>query len=422
MPDLTEPLDDTITAGQAGHPQLHSDIAAQLNWLFAHQQLPLSMQLAYEDIYVPDGVVPVAIRHDDNPPNTDWQAAQYLRDRHLVGGFALIADTFLAQNSSTLTLANALEMQSWGMEMMAHSRTHGPTKPLWDEVITPADDLRALNLQVSSWARPGPWTGTLDSFAAFDTRLGQAARRQYIALESYVAEGWGGKVKTFPVSTPYGGEYIADTALAGIQARYDQAADAGGSIEILFHTGGFGAVGSAAWLNYLAVLDWLVTERAAGRAMILTPTALQKAKRGPRRNLAPDPSFEIRGADPTGSPWGASGTVAASTTARTGTYSMALDANSSIGLSPGHAEALRSLEINAHARAEDANATARLVMTQKLGAATLFTRTIATAVTSAGWTAFRGTMGMDPRADRVEIQLAASGARVLVDDVAIYKT
>jgi hypothetical protein len=252
--------------------------------------------------------------------------------------------------------------------------------------------------------------------------VGQAARRQYVALESYVAEGWGDKVKTFPVATPYGGEYVADTTLAGIQARYDQAADAGGAIEVLFHTGGWGAVGSASWLNYLSILDWLVTERAAGRAMILTPTALQKAKRGPRRNIAPDPSFEARGADATNSAWKTTGTAGDSSTAKTGTHALLAGTNGGAILQPAHSEALRSLEITGYARAETTNASARLVMTSKQGATTLNTRTVTTAVTNAGWTFFRGNMGMDPRADIVQISLLSSTAPVIFDDIAIYKT
>lgn len=424
MPDLTNPVGTGRAAGSGNPAADHNYVADNLNWLFDHLELPLSMQLAYEDIYVPDGVVPVAIRHDDNPTN-DYQAAQYLRDRHMVGGFALIGDNFLPQISNSITFAQATEMQSWGMEMMGHSYSHAagaPTSPLWDEVITLGDQLRAKDLYIQNWARPGTWTGILETYSSFDSRLGQAARRQYVALESYIVEGWGNKVRTFPVTTPYGGEYVADTTLSGIQARYDQAADAEGAIEVLFHTGGWGAVGSASWNEYTAVLDWLVGERNAGRAMIMTPTALQKAKRGPRRNIAPDSSFEARGFDPTNSAWKTTGTATASTVARTGTYSLNAATNGGVILQPAHEDTLRSLEITGYARADTANASARLVMTLKQGATTLHTRTVTTPVTSAGWTSFRGCMGMDPRADLVQISLLSSTSNVLFDDVAIYKT
>lgn len=424
MPDLTTALDDTINVGQTGHAALHSDLAAHVNWLHEHQELPLAIRLAYEDIYVPDGVVPVAIRHDDGPTN-DWTAAQYLRDRNLVGGFALIGDSFLPQINNSITFAQASEMQSWGLEMMAHSYSHaagGPTSPLWDEVVTVADQLRAHDLHIQSWARPGTWTGVLETYASFDTRVGQAARRTYAALESYVDEGWGDKVKTFPVSTPYGGTYVADVDLAGVQARCDQAADAGGAVELLFHTGSWGAPGSAQWTTYLSILDWLEAERNAGRVMILTPTALNKARRGPRRNLAPDPGFEARGADATNSAWkNTAAGATTSATAKSGTQSLLAATNGGVLLQPFHTEVLRSLEITGYARADSADATAQLGLTHKQGTTTLYNRTISTPVTSAGWTFFRGNIGMDPRVDLLQISLKAGTAPVLFDDVTISK-
>jgi hypothetical protein len=448
MANLTDPLGLGRVAG-SGNPAADYNLSAtQVNDLMTRRQQSLGMGNAYRDgLTIPDGVGIVALRHDDGPQNDYNIAFPALQARDLVGGFALIGKHYNPVSpgfdggsvSGWLTPAMAQEMQHAGHEMMNHSRNHwvsnlvDPTS-LYDDIIVNGDELRATGLYIDSFVRPGPWDGILDTDLLWDAPLGQAVRMSHAAAESYIADGWPNKIKTTPGSA-YGTEPVGvggvSTDLANIVTpAVEQAIAANGAVTFLTHTGGYGAAGSTAWNSYTAVLDYLQAQRDAGRIVVVTPSALNRARRGARVNLCPDPSFERYAVNSGYSQWSSS--TATVVTGRTGGSALEVPTSGSITLSIGNVESLRTIEITGYAKATSTSATARIVTVQKQSTTTFGTKTKSVAVTSGGWTFFRTYMRMDPRAtfrgpgitpsNTVQIQLAQSTAAVQYDDLAIYKS
>lgn len=453
MANLTDPLGVGRTSGSGDPAGDYNLTAAQVNNLYAHRERLQGQDAAYSDIYVPDGVVPVALRCDDGPYGDYTTGAPGLRDRSgtagdptktyagaVVAGYALIGKHYNpaspgydgggAASTAWLQPAAAVQMQSWGMEMMNHSRYHDAAGPdltaLYDNVIGNGDEIAATGLWVNAFVTPGPWSpGLFDTPAAFESPLGMEMRRRYVASMGYVVGGFKNSVAPFPVPNPHGITVTPDSDAASkynsVVAGFQQAQAHGGALLELTHTGSYGAAGSASWNDFFAAVDYLIQQREAGLCRILTPSALIRAKRGTPVNLCPDPSFEYAtSGTPASSPWAIGSSTGAA--GRLTGNSLAVPSGSSATLSIAHSPYLRTLEITGWARAASGSATARIVKVSKAGSTTIATHTKSVAVVDTEWRFFRTYFGTDPNATITQIQLAQSTGTVQFDDISIYKS
>lgn len=415
--DPTLALSTTVAAGQAGHAALHNAERARLNQLVPSYGR-LAMRLAYEGIRSPLPLV--VIRHDDGPSN-DLTAAGYLLSRGLPAGFALVENNLNA--SGKLSTADCLTLQAQGFEMMAHSRDHLATPPpasdLYDNIVGSANRMRALGLHIDSFVRPGGWTGLFESMSDYDTPLGQAVQAEFIASESYVADAHKSGVRSFPAVTRHGANQTSATTLAALTPLLAMTIANHGILEMLVHTGGMTA---GSWTEYQSMLDAIVTERDAGRVLVVTPTGALLAQRGDRINLCPDPSFEGFAVDPAQSAWKASGAVTF-TPGRTGGQAARVGTGiaAKLDYTAGMVQTHRTLEVSGWARAVSGSATARIGSDMTAGSALAngsYTKT--QTVTDAAWTRVTRYVRMDPRATVGAVTFGATGA-LDWDDITIHK-
>lgn len=387
---------------------------------------------AYNGIQVSGPIV--ALRLDDSETAVRDTAYPLLTARGLPVGIA--PSMGLLGTTGMYSAADALTMQRGGMDVMAQ----------WDEAtiasdsafrahsITLADNLETANpgLRISTFTESGVWDLTTkatyggDSETFLESAIGREFQSRFIASEGYANDGItaAAPIRPIPPLRRYGASHIAldsVSSLATWQQKVEIAKAMNGAVEILIHPRNIGTGGNITLADFTTFLDYLVTERDAGRISVLTPTAALFATRGARNNLLGNGALDMYATTPGNTPY-AGGTAGGAGTGRTsGGQSIVTTSADGIVLAWWTGSYLRTVEVGGWAKAQSGTGTARLLLRAFQGATTVTTVSLTAAVTTSGWTPMTGVIGCDPSITSLSLKWYATTGSVLWDDLRMFK-
>lgn len=376
----------------------------------------------------------VALRFDDGPAADYTTVYPLLTARALPAMFALVT-SFLDQ-AGKLTTAQALEMQTRGMEMASHSATHSADPAnlaaFIAEAITTKATLEAAGLRVDSFVQPGPWVSgyLFDTEADFETPEGRALRRTYAAVEAYLTDDYVNSQKPLPAARRYGVNHrtASDLSLASCTGAIDNAIIYGGMVEFVCHASDLDTGGHMSLADFTTLLDYIVTKRDAAQIDVLTPTgALYARKSLSKVNLFGDPDFAL---STTAAPvfWRKAGSPTIEVAVGVGGSNAAKTSDTNYWLQSFNAVALRTITVEAMIANSNVTGTA-LAGIQFIGSAgaTVYQDVTVTksVTTAAGFVKFRATFRPHPLATAVTVAIKRGDNvawQPLWDNCLLYKS
>lgn len=389
----------------------------------------------------------VSLRVDDSS-TPDYTMATLMTARGLVGTFAIIWQRVL--DGTGTTLDQYLEMQRNGHQLAVHARSatsHGVAPANFaaflDEVYTARQEMMAAGLIVDHHIAPGPW-GTdpnspyyFDSLKKLDTPEGRYLRSIYQTSDSYLLDsmtGLTGDPRPIPAMSEYAAHHTTweTNTLSDITNQIEKlkARSQPSSMQVLTHgyTLDASTGSSVSTATYTAWLDYLATERDAGRLYVMTESAALLARPGARLNLFGDASFEKFTTNAAQSEW-LGGTGSSSTTGETSGNAVALASGIGNGIYQyvRAVDGYRSMEVTARVKhiSGTSPGTARLLVQYTGGApdgtnAANVQKTLSLTAGS-GWQTIRMPFGVLPGMSAAKVQLInnTSGAVIAFDDAAL---
>lgn len=272
--------------------------------------------------YGTSGKGAVALRFDDGHEAFKTKVLPLLQ-KHGLPSYIAVTDRLLTESGIPYT-----ELRSWalnnGVEVTAHSRDHvNKTTPddILSAIYTFGNDLEASvgQVVVDTWTFPGGGdfgglnAGTSASLFA-ETYSGR------LLLERY-AVPYGGSAGTLQPLTgepTIGQAHITVEAytLEQVKAAVLEAQDRGMGLTLMVHPDKLDTDGFMTQAALGSVLDWIASEREAGRLAVLTGTGMGFADAGSshRVNMLSDTEFVSSGWAGTG--WTFAGGIATATDAR----------------------------------------------------------------------------------------------------------
>lgn len=261
-------------------------------------------QSVYNEIFVADGVAAVMLCHDDGPEVDYTTIYPYLRDKQVVGSFAIIQGS--VTGGTNLTWAQIKEMHDHGMEIVCHSRTHGSAPANFaafvDEAITAADDLALTDgtwqATIDGFVQPGTWNAGPyyfnDPTLVDGTDAGDQLRSRYAVATAYVSDGVARNLNQIPNLRRIGptrGSDLSTITLAQLKTKVSEARGQGALLACGTHAARLGIDNSVA--TWKTLIDFLAAERDAGRVEFYTLSAAYHLRHSAlgRRNLIQDGSF-----------------------------------------------------------------------------------------------------------------------------------
>jgi len=216
--------------------------------------------------------LPLSLRFDDINDSDYSLVFPELVNRGMVGGFA--AYSIAIGGGGRITLAQLLEMQSGGMEIMHHSRSHGADPANYaafvDETVTAANEMRATGLNIRSFVQPGSWVAgyNINSSAFYGTLEDIALRSNFDAYEAYIGSAY----RSLPMapSERWGAGSGSGVTVAVLNATLDTALRIHDGLSLTFHQPG--GEGGIDWAIFTGFLDYVATKVAAGLVAVVNPT------------------------------------------------------------------------------------------------------------------------------------------------------
>ena len=224
----------------------------------------------------------ISLRLDDAGVTDYTTIFPALTTRGLTAGFAIPRNR-IGLSASYITLANLIEMQTAGMEIMCHSRTH-PADPtshdmFLDETITAILEMRMMGLSIDSWVQPGSFVGDtyhMDNVDHWGTLQDNVLRSYLNSYMAYIVPWDSNSNKRnlpVPAANRWGANTIGTSAtLAQIKTIVDECITNGQGTTITTHSNQLDGVGQWTTAEYLELLDYLQTKVTAGDIVVLTPT------------------------------------------------------------------------------------------------------------------------------------------------------
>lgn len=225
----------------------------------------------------------ISLRFDDGVAKDFSQTYPLLTARSLVAGFSAVRNNL--NGTGYLTLAQCLTMQTAGMEIMCHSRTHGADPAslaaFHDETLKASSEMWLIGLKVVSFVQPGTWEAgyNINDPGNTDAAADAFLRSRFAAYEAYGQVFDAGTADTdhrydLPLSTHYAINHCTGDALteAQLETLVGLCETGGQGTEILFHSNNIGGGGYISLADLTTFLTFLQTEQTAGRIKVMTPT------------------------------------------------------------------------------------------------------------------------------------------------------
>ena len=229
----------------------------------------------------PAGKGVIAIRFDDSPLSDYTVVYPALQARGLVAGFAIIREV-VDIYGTRISLANLLEMQAAGMELMCHTGGVDPADyaAFANATAENAENLRVLGLKADTFVQPGTWTGTGNHYnITSDDFYGtpeDLLLRDYFATYMAYSHNAGSSGAILPITsaTRFGSSYYGSLVLADIESTIDALCASHKGMVIVFHSAKFDQADGATTADFLAALDYIKAKIDAGLLVNMTPTQL----------------------------------------------------------------------------------------------------------------------------------------------------
>jgi hypothetical protein len=221
----------------------------------------------------------VSLRFDDTDVRNYTVIYPLLAARNLKAGFAVVRS--MIGYTNCMTLAQLLEMQTAGMEIMCHSMTHEVPPDDWYtfEVETELAlvQMREIGLNVCTFVTPGSWTGSdyvINSTDQYGNAVDAFLRRWFKVYTASINAS-GAFSRTLPRTNIYGTGFssMGDISLNTFKTYVDKAAVHGYGMDILMHVQHLDEPGYITSADFTAMLDYLATKVSAGKILVKTPTA-----------------------------------------------------------------------------------------------------------------------------------------------------
>jgi hypothetical protein len=214
----------------------------------------------------------VSIHFDDGYSEDYTVVYPALLERHLVGGFAIVEDYIDQVNR--LTFDQILEMQTNGMEVMHHTKSHIDSEvglsisDFVEQTYNSVNRLRAKGLNMQSLVMPGTARGDmfLDTEAKLNNIYAQILRKTYRVAHGFILPDGSG-ISSLPVSHPvgFGSGYTIETlTLTDLTNAINAAIRIGGTLSFTCHAWKLGTASYLSVADFESFLDYLVTKQTAG--------------------------------------------------------------------------------------------------------------------------------------------------------------
>jgi peptidoglycan/xylan/chitin deacetylase (PgdA/CDA1 family) len=224
----------------------------------------------------------VSLRFDDTDYRNYTIIYPLLATRSLVAGFSIVRSMIGYTNN--MTLAQLLEMQTAGMEIMCHSMTHA-FAPDWVTFIEETEaalmEMRLLGLNTCTFITPGSWTAVIPDYVIDDVSdYGNSVDtflRRWFKYYTASVDNPGAFSRTLPrpSNLTWGAGYnsLGSLSLATWQNYVDLCATHGYGMDVLMHVQHLDEVDYISTADFEAALDYLAAAVTAGTIVVKTPTA-----------------------------------------------------------------------------------------------------------------------------------------------------
>lgn len=245
----------------------------------------------------------IALRFDD------WHIAfrdnvlPLLVERGFPAGLASISNLSEQPWASGITPSDIRSWNRQGIEIQSHGVDHKDPSPqdltgsggLADQIINSKITIESWGVSCRGWMQPGasplisgvvPYGTDFTNWDSLDGYAAWLIRDTYPVSESYV---WGSISRPLPHRQFHGADHltISDGMLyADVMNTLNQRIQRNENIELMIHAGNIGASGNITLVEFTNILDWIASQRDAGKAEVLTPSGLFFADRTSIRTQA----------------------------------------------------------------------------------------------------------------------------------------
>lgn len=231
-----------------------------------------------------------ALRFDDWADDMQNTAMPELRLRNLCAGWA--ATVAYVENPSQGLPQTWPVVGEWvrdGIELMGHSWTHvnaSGDANIRKEVIESADyiESKVPAAAIDTWCMPGltPGDASYDGFGIgnkIENFYSKPAGRMILQRYPIVGGAVPGRYLPLVGEPSIGRVHLTIDTLtaASVIADMEKARDAGVGFQLMCHPIHIGKTDKITLADFRAILDWLATERDAGRVEVLTPRGIAYA-------------------------------------------------------------------------------------------------------------------------------------------------
>lgn len=229
-----------------------------------------------------NGAAPVALRFDDWQDDFGANIYPLLTARQLPASMPILSRFTDTVYGTTTTWSDVRDWHRDGLELWSHGTDHKDPTPdgyagLVREIITSKDEIEAQGFRCMGWAMPGTGNpeayGTLDTVEKWRSPAGRLLLQTYALLETDML----GRYRMVPARTYVGlGHFTVSDGATLQQAKdvLDTAIRLRRGVEFMCHAGNLGKAGNMTVEDFEEFLDYIVTKRDAGDAMIVTPSGL----------------------------------------------------------------------------------------------------------------------------------------------------
>ena len=233
----------------------------------------------YAGATYPKGNGVISIRFDDGRIQDYNLVYPLLAARGITAGFAIIRTGMTAGDVNFMTLAQVLELQAAGMEMMCHSLTHTadpPTLELFiNETARACLEEQMIGLNISSFVQPGTWLGACDftSPKQYGTPDEVVLRQYFKCYEAYLVPFDLDRLYKLPRTNRWGVNHLeSEATLSELTGMIDDAINNHMGCEVMFHSESIGTTTGISVAHFTTFLDYIQTKVKAGTLTVLTPT------------------------------------------------------------------------------------------------------------------------------------------------------
>jgi hypothetical protein len=220
----------------------------------------------------------VSLRFDDTDVRNYTVIYPLLVDRNLKGGFAAVRSCI--DHPNCMTLAQLLEMQNAGMEIMCHSMNHKTPPDDWYTFMVETEmalmQMREIGLNVCTFVTPGSWVGSdydISSTDQYGNAVDAFLRRWFKVYMASVGNSSEALEMHLPRQNIYGAAAGFNQSLTSMKTYVDNCATYGRGMEMVCHVQWLDTKLHMTTADFIELLDYIAIKAEARTIVVKTPTA-----------------------------------------------------------------------------------------------------------------------------------------------------